>query len=183
MEKKTEIINKMIAEIGYKSYLEIGYGIGTNFNAVVCDNKISVDPEADGATHKQISDDFFKENTQTFDLIFIDGLHHADQCRKDIVNAMKCLSDDGAILVHDINPADEAMQIVPRQQREWTGDVWRTWVGFKAKYPDIETTVFDEPYGLGCILPKGKKVRAHFEDTEMLYQEFEEKKEELLHGF
>ena len=33
---------------------------------------------------------------EKFDLIFIDGLHHADQVKRDFENSLRCLNDNGA---------------------------------------------------------------------------------------
>ena len=43
----------------------------------------------------------------TFDVIFIDGLHLADQVEKDIDNALKFIKEDGFIILHDVNPPTE----------------------------------------------------------------------------
>ena len=122
---RTETINRLIQENGYQSYLEIGLGDGRNFRSVKCDYKVGIDPNWDvfSDTDNQISigrassDEYFEQNKGTFDLIFIDGLHHADQVEKDIANAYNCLNKGGAILIHDIKPHNEAMTIVPRAQK------------------------------------------------------------------
>ena len=72
---KIEIINKLISEKGYMSYLEIGVGKKrVCFKQIVCFQKASVDPDAK-ATFKMTSDAFFEANKEKFDIIFIDGLH------------------------------------------------------------------------------------------------------------
>ena len=53
-------------------------------------NKIGVDPERGGNVRKT-SDNFFKNNKKEFDVIFIDGLHIYEQCRKDVINSLKVL--------------------------------------------------------------------------------------------
>jgi SAM-dependent methyltransferase len=75
------------------------------------------------------------ENTSTqrisfgakFDLIFIDGLHTAEQVKKDFENALKILSPDGFIVLHDCNPEKEEHTIVPRpkERGHWNGDVYK----------------------------------------------------------
>ena len=46
------------------------------------------------------SDEFFeKYPEEKFDVIFIDGLHHYDQCQKDTINALKKLNESGIILL------------------------------------------------------------------------------------
>lgn len=62
-----------------------------------------------------------------FDLIFIDGLHTAEQVRKDFNNALKVLSPNGFIVIHDCNPIKEEHTIVPRPTPRgiWNGDVYK----------------------------------------------------------
>lgn len=179
MKPKHEILNEIIEENGFAKYLEIGYGSGDNFKQIKCENKTSVDVKGK-ATFKGTSDDFFKQNEDKFDLIFIDGLHEAEQVRKDLINAMKYLNDDGVIAVHDTIPKNEKMQKVPREQKQWTGDVWRAAVGFHKEYPDVPFETLKADYGLTFIYPQGKKYRKHFEDMETPFAEFDKNKTELL---
>ena len=51
------------------------------------------------------SDEFFSQNKETFDLIFIDGLHIHEQVLKDIDNSLNVLNENGVILLHDCLPA------------------------------------------------------------------------------
>src|SRR5690606_10035278 len=116
MKTRTEIINQLIQERGYASYVETGLGDGSNFNRINCESKIGVDPAWDSVkfTHLRSngklapieSDEFFLEpainNGQVkYDIIFIDGLHHSDQVERDITNAWNCLEKGGMILIHD----------------------------------------------------------------------------------
>jgi predicted O-methyltransferase YrrM len=172
---RTQIINKFIQENGFTSYLEIGIGDGSNFNGVYLLDKIGVDPTVPmliktGMTKEQDSDDFFewyiKECNEfpehKIDLIFIDGLHHADQVERDIINSWNCLTPKGVILIHDIKPHNEEMTLVPRQTKQWTGDIFRTWLGFLQKYPKIKTDFIDEEFGIGVIYKSRHKVTSGF---------------------
>lgn len=148
-----DIINKMIDIYGYTSYLEIGVdNRSLNFNKIVCKRKYCVDPNPSAmADYVVTSDKFFETNKLMYDIIFIDGLHHEDQVLRDINNASKALNKNGCIVVHDCNPTSEAMQVVPRIQGEWTGDVWRAWV--HNRFTDNKHTyhVIDTDYGVGVI--------------------------------
>ena len=98
--------------------------------------KISVDPDPKaGAIIRATSDDFFTLFPDSrFDLIFIDGLHHADQVKKDLVNSFRQLNPGGVIVMHDCNPPTEATTCVPRgSQREWCGDTYKTAVSLQAQ--------------------------------------------------
>lgn len=178
MRKKEDIINEIIKDNEYVSYLEIGFGNGYNFNKINCDIKLSCDTNGKG-DFKGTSDEFFEDHKDnTWDLIFIDGLHTAEQVRKDIINALKCNAK--CIILHDTLPPTEGHQIVPRKQTSWTGDVWRAVVGFKENYPDVNLKTYKADYGLTVIHPEGKKVRKHFENTEISYEYFKENAKKLL---
>lgn len=174
---KHNIINRLVKENDCKSYLEIGYGNGYNFNQIQVKDKVSVDTNGK-ATFNDGSDEFFVKNDKEFDCVFIDGLHHADQVRKDIINALRCNAK--VICLHDTLPPTLDHQIVPRKQLSWTGDVWRAVVGFHNEYPDVKLETYKADYGLTVIYPEGKKVRKHFEDMEMTFEEFNENKVKLL---
>ncbi len=62
-----------------------------------------------------------------YDLIFIDGLHTSEQVRKDFENAIKVLSPNGFIVLHDCNPQKEEHTIVPRPTPtgHWQGSVYK----------------------------------------------------------
>jgi hypothetical protein len=134
---RTQLINSLIKDYGFKSYLEIGLGKGTNFNQIKVDFKIGVDPKSDsipiksGITKPQDSDTFFEwglkecndDSSNKVDLIFIDGNHTAEQVERDIVNAWNCLNKGGLILLHDINPPTKKSQEVPKVSSPWKGTV------------------------------------------------------------
>ena len=150
---RTNILNTLVERYAYTSYLEIGQGFRTaNFDWVRCLIKIGVDPDRSlNAAYQMGSDDFFRINNDTFDLIFIDGLHHAEQVERDILNALKVLNENGTILVHDCNPTTREMQVVPRSRGSWTGDVWKAWVKLRATRPDFKMYVIAAAGGCGLI--------------------------------
>jgi hypothetical protein len=152
--KRTEIIQALINKVGAKKYLEIGMGCGTNHQSIICDYKLSVDPYPTVyVTHAMGSDEFFAQNKETFDVIFIDGLHWSEQVYKDIINALDILNDGGYIVCHDMNPPDEDHQIYPQPetQANWTGDCWKAWVKLKSERNDLHMSVVDTDYGCGII--------------------------------
>jgi len=172
MKTRTQTINELIESKGYSSYLEIGLGNCANFNAVKCENKLGVDPNVISlSTYNFTSDYFFSENTNNYDLIFIDGLHHADQVERDIVNAWNCLNKGGMILIHDVKPPSYDATIVPRKQNQWTGDVFKAWHGFKETYPKIKTGYIEEKYGLGVIEKSRHKIEIGFV-SDISYKEY-----------
>jgi hypothetical protein len=186
MRQRIDIINGFIDENGYKSYLEIGLGDGKHFNAVKAEQKIGVDPEYgfESNVYGTTSDAFFewyskecsKDVGHKFDLIFIDGLHHANQVERDIVNSWKCLNKGGTILIHDIKPPSFESHIVPRKSKIWCGDVWRAWNGLKKRYGTLNLDYIDEEFGLGVIYKSRHKVEVGFLDTVTIWQEYNEAK-------
>ena len=86
---RTEIIQVLINKTNGKNYLEIGMGPGTNFSQIQCENKVCVDPTPTvPVTFTLTSDEFFKQNKDKFDVVFIDGLHWSEQVYKDIINKL-----------------------------------------------------------------------------------------------
>ena len=176
MRTRTQTIQSLIDDLGYKSYLEIGLGDGNNFRAIKCEEKIGVDPEIceSDETYCYDSDTFFNRKEihgySSFDLIFIDGLHHSDQVERDIQNAWECLNKGGMILIHDIKPPSYEAQIVPRQQRIWTGDVWRVWSGLKKT--NLNLDYIEETYGLGVIYKSRHKMPEKLIDNETNFEEY-----------
>src|SRR3990167_8419029 len=149
---RIEIINALIKKHNYTKYLEIGTQNNVCFNAINIENKVGVDPVS-GGTFRGTSDEFFAQNTETFDIIFIDGLHTAEQVYVDLTNAMKVISDNGAIVVHDCLPSCELHQKVPMEYHIWNGDVWKGWVQFISENTSLNIHTVDTDYGVGVILP------------------------------
>jgi hypothetical protein len=168
--------------IGGIGYLEIGsQNSDNNFNKITAPVKISVDPDPKAkAMHEGTSDDFFHfYDGPKFDVIFIDGLHHSYQVEKDVINAMGNLHPAGFIVLHDCNPIEEWQQLVPRQHKEWYGDVWRTFVGFRLKYPDVTSFCMDFDCGCGVIKYTDQKIEPGF-ITDMPWAEFDKNRNALL---
>ncbi len=161
MLERTKLINDLIEKNGYKSYLEIGTGGGINFKEVDCEHKIGVDPN-NPATFQQTSDDFFATNQETFDIIFVDGLHIAKQVEKDMANSLKILKKGGVIVVHDCLPEIEERQQPVRITKNWQGDVWKAVVSMarkhrKMKLLEIETgIVLLWPGKKTYVIPEGE---------------------------
>lgn len=154
------ILQGLIDKNNYKNYLEIGVQAGHCFTSISCENKTGVDPDTgSAATVHKTSDDFFKGNKEKFDIIFIDGLHHADQVEKDILNSLKVLKQGGTIVMHDCLPTSKRMQEIPLQeQNEWTGNVWEAFVKLRQEREDLEMCVVNCDWGCGVIIP-GKQER------------------------
>ena len=92
---RIQIINSLIKKNNYKTYLEIGVNTpaqpGYSHTSVEIDTKHGVDPNVD-TTFKMTSDDFFVQNKNSYDIVFVDGLHIFDQAHRDIVNSLNFLN-------------------------------------------------------------------------------------------
>ena len=150
--KRYEIINNIILNNSYKEYLEIGCFKDETFSKINIGHKVGVDPVS-GGTVRLTSDEFFKNNKETFDLVFIDGLHEYSQVKKDILNSLKFLNKGGLILVHDCLPENMSKQAVPRYRMIWNGDVWRAIVDLRQN-ENIEIYTCEMDQGIGVIQKK-----------------------------
>jgi len=172
INSRTNVINYFITKYGYKSYLEIGvYDVNINFNKIIAEDKIGVDPNsAIGLEFTMRSDDFFKQNNKTFDIIFIDGLHESSQVYRDIVNSINVLNNGGTIILHDCNPTEEAIQQVPPiQGGDWTGDCWKAFVRFRTETQDYNMFVINIDYGVGVIRKSVKKLPMFIVNEPLIY--------------
>lgn len=155
------IINSLISRYDYQSYLEIGLGLGCNYKDVQCHDKTGVDPTPPmqpalvGSIHASTSDEFFSLNQRRFDIVFIDGLHHADQVYRDIENSLLWLNKGGIIVCHDMLPETELQQRVPRESGLWTGDCWRAFVRVRGTLK-VDACVVDTDWGCGLIRPANR---------------------------
>jgi len=153
-----DIINYLISTNGYKSFLEIGTQAKINFTSVSVDRKVCVDPDPNAsADYQMTSDDYFRDNFEKFDIVFVDGLHHADAAYRDIINSLKRLNIGGCIVVHDVIPFSYEAQVIPLQKASdmgtvaWNGDVWKAWVKLRTERKDLDMRCVNTDHGCGII--------------------------------
>lgn len=153
---RLDVLVRLVERFGYGSYLEIGVAGGATFKNVPVAEKVGVDPKwrlwyaLDRRVKKTTSDRFFAKNRRLFDLVFIDGLHVAEQAYRDIRNALGILKPGGTIVVHDCMPESKEQQMVPRVQVSWTGNVWRAFLK-ASQDPELDTLILDTNRGCGLI--------------------------------
>lgn len=133
---------------GYR-YLEIGVEYGYTFANIEFVEKHAVDPNLrfnkylkprSWKLHETTSDEFFSklDNSVKFDLIFLDGLHTAEQTYKDFQNCLPHLHKKSMIIIDDTVPCDEFsanpnQELSYKLRREsgnsgdgsWHGDVYK----------------------------------------------------------
>jgi hypothetical protein len=162
---RTEILNALVSHRGYRSYLEIGVrNPADNFDLIDCAVKRSVDP---GLEFRQnpvdfvmTSDQFFdhwasKGGGEGFDLIFIDGWHRADQCWRDVCNALRFLNPGGAVVVHDVLPpakrfAREEFHRDLQANTLWNGTTWKAFHRYQWE-GTFDSRIVDSDWGVGII--------------------------------
>lgn len=156
--KRFDIINHLIKVNNYKTFLEIGTQEHINISNINIDKKTSVDPDPEvNADYILPSDMFFEQNTEKFDIIFVDGLHHADYVYRDIINSLRVLNSGGCIVVHDVLPYSYESQLIPLEKTLdhgsgiWNGDVWKAWVKLRTERKDLSMKVVNTDHGCGII--------------------------------
>ena len=154
------VINELLSVTKRRRFLEIGVQRGICAGHVVeASEKWGVDPHPMsgarrhyGALHKTTSDAFFAKlpPTELFDVIMVDGLHHAEQVLRDVENSLKHLAPGGYIVMHDCNPVSEIAQRVPRAVGVWNGDCWKAMVELR-KRADLICFTVDSDHGVGVV--------------------------------
>lgn len=175
---RTEILNFLLSRApGKTCYLEIGVrNPDANFNHVIAGQKYSVDPgvefKRNPVDFKLTSDEFFAAMSSgkvlspdfRFDVIFIDGLHLAEQVDRDIVNALRFIKDDGFVVLHDCNPPTEwharenyRYRLTPAGNN-WNGTTWKAFLKWRTN-ASVHSCCIDSDWGVG-ILSKSHPIGA-----------------------
>tara|TARA_B100000795_G_C22782768_1_gene433163 strand:- start:1317 stop:1925 length:609 start_codon:yes stop_codon:yes gene_type:complete len=185
--QRYELLNHLVDTYNVVNYLEIGVFTGECISNVKAEHKDGVDPGYEGIVHPKVnypvtSDKFFEfidGHDIKYDLIFIDGLHHYNQVKKDIENSLKHLQPNGIIMMHDCNPLTYESQIVPRNCVTWHGDVWKAYVEFKQTHPQFDCYVVDTDCGCGVIVNNDDQTQMPI-DLKLTYKYLEQNRKELL---
>lgn len=151
-ESRLNLINLAIEKVQAKSYLEIGCDEDFIFSKINTPIKVGVDWKK-GGTVRMSSDEFFKTNTQKFDVIFIDGNHDYEFVKRDVYNSLNCLNKNGIIIMHDMLPQFE----ISTQDR-YMGTVWRSSFDLIAE-PNLIFKIVKIDCGCGVILPGKQKIK------------------------
>ena len=174
------LINDLISDLNYKSYLELGVSVGESWKLISCENKIGVDNninvanEFDGVIHST-TDDYFLNNKDKFDLIYIDALHEKNQVYKDFKNSFNVLNDSGVIIFHDVNPFD-----ISQTHFNSSGDVFELWIELAKTY---KVYIIKNEYDGDSVGIFIKSKNSKFIDIELkdyTYQFFSENREDFI---
>lgn len=173
--KRYEILNYILKSLNKETrYLEIGVrNPDDNFNKINTKTKYSVDPGYEFEANVDFlmtSDIFFQKLRQgnilskeiKFDVIFIDGLHLAEQVERDILNALDFIEDNGFVVLHDCNPPTEFHASENYEYRlspaegYWNGTTWKAFVKFRSN-KEIFSCCIDSDWGVG-VISKGVEI-------------------------
>ncbi len=167
---RTEIINFLVNSFAKPvHYLEIGVrNPQHNFHHIMAVFKWSVDPGIEYTDYRAdfpiTSDVFFAHwdggkldlPTEKFEVIFIDGLHLAGQADRDIANALRHVTHDGFVVVHDCNPPTEwharedyGFHLSPAGAN-WNGTTWKAFIKWRQD-PALFSCCVDSDWGVGII--------------------------------
>lgn len=144
-------------------------------------DSIGVDPDRNSqADCIMTSDRFFEINKKNFDIIFIDGLHHADQVERDFNNSLTCLNHGGLIVMHDTAPESEHLTHVPRDKSgRWLGDVYK-FICHLNTIDEINFCTLDFDNGCTIAWYDGSGMTKGFEVPEITWNYYLQNKERLL---
>lgn len=155
-------INQLLTGLGFSRYLEIGVNRGETFRLVEAGCKVGVDPqflfptgEIESETVRcaeMTSDAYFAglPADETFDLIFIDGLHVFEQVVRDFSNAVLHTHARSVILLDDTQPSDIFSSLPNLQEsvalravfntlsQDWHGDVFKMVYYINDFWPGLE---------------------------------------------
>jgi GT2 family glycosyltransferase len=191
--QRWDIINYLIKKNQYTRYLEIGVNDGLCIRQIEIPHKDGVDPspgsEVGGIfvpeiNYRMSSDKFFSSipENQKYDIIFVDGLHNSIQVDKDIINSIKHLNQNGTIIVHDCNPPEYELQLIPRVTGLWNGDVWKSIAKLRCTRPDLTVSVIDTDWGVGVVRPGSQKTYDALKIEEIVnnWEYFDNNRQEIL---
>jgi len=195
---RIDIINTLVRKYGYQNYLEIGvYSKSNCFNHIIAPYKTGVDPGYENAweqyDYKMESDTFFASlkagetefpKDMKWDIIFIDGLHLAEQVERDVLNSLEHLQNGGTIVMHDCSPphpiiAREVYHPDYPAPDEWCGTVWKAFYRFRHTRPDLRMWCVNDDYGVG-IIQRGEQTLAPGDNTYYSYEIMNARRAEYL---
>lgn len=178
-------INNLIKNLGFTSYLELGISVGECWKEIELENKVGIDTWVQIEDNRVIStttDEFFNllDSSKKFDLVFIDADHEKNQVFKDFCNSYENLSEDGIILLHDINPIDKS-NIHPHS----LGNAYEFWIDLVEKYGKnchVFVAFSEEMEGsIGIFFKKGSEFDSKkFGEILHVYEDFDNNRQKYV---
>ena len=155
--KRWDIIQYLINVNSYKSYLELGTATGSCFEQINIKKKVCVDIERKykGLNYHMSCDEFFMQNKETYDIIFIDANHEDEYVWRDIQNALQVLNWNGIIVCHDCNPQKEQHTFI--NPNVYNGTVYKSIARLRLTNPYVYINTVDTDYGVGLVVKTNNK--------------------------
>jgi hypothetical protein len=137
------------------------------------------------------SDDFFIQNKEMFDIIFIDGHHDSEYVCRDFNNSLKILNPNGVIIAHDCYPPvkSAACKLAERSGKlsmgnpledAWCGDGFKVINSIVKNYKNnLECWVLDTDWGIGIISNKAGIQEIKYDDSYTWEQMMQNPKDEI----
>lgn len=165
---KHDIVNGLVQARGYTTLLEVSTAhSGFVFDRFDVDHKERVrctdDIWGDGddgipttiaapaaEIWQRLADD-----GRRFDLVFLDGVHTLEHCRRDLDQGFQRLTPAGCLVVHDCNPPDETFVGDVPKQGQWCGEMYRAFCELRLRRGhELSACVVDTDYGCGIVDPR-----------------------------
>jgi hypothetical protein len=175
---RPEAINQFLACFKRPHYLEIGVSKGETFFEIKAERKVAVDPKfmfsVDDAAklhqrsefHEVTSDYYFGSiirPDESFQVIYLDGLHTFEQTLRDFTNAIHFLARNGVIVIDDVVPnsykaalADQSDSFAVKAftndpDNSWMGDTYKLVFFIEAFFPTFELRTIADNHGQAVV--------------------------------
>jgi hypothetical protein len=165
------IIMNIALTVGCQNFLELGLANGVNHKSMlkIVPNCVGVDiaRKFEGEIprfYQMTTDEFFEQNTEKFDIIFIDAYHKYEQVVKDFENSVKCLEDRGIIFLHDTDPYHEHML-----NNNLASDSYRMNEYIRREHPEFDFITLPVS-SMGLSICNRKKDARHLEFTRLSFK-------------
>lgn len=176
--RRPAAVRRLLSLYDQPRYLEVGVCTGSTFDKVHAPVKVAVDPEfrfdheaAERATpgtvyHQVTSDEYFGSivgEDETFDVIFLDGLHTFEQTLRDLTNSLHHLQPRGVILIDDVSPPTYLASLPDRENffevrrrlgltdQAWMGDVYRLVYFIETFYQHLSYRTISNNHGQAVV--------------------------------
>jgi len=171
MINRREILIDLVNRYKLQSYLELGLRDSSlTFDHIPCTFKFSVDVESRckpsfcGST-----DEFFKQSKEKFDLVLVDANHEAEFVYRDLMNSVRCLSDNGIVVLHDVLP----IRFEDTSNNLDNGTAWKVVPHVLKYHPELHIcTVPETKCGCGIVIKNFEGWRAMLDTSFNLFYDY-----------
>jgi len=150
-----DVIYAIVNSTKCKLYLELGCQHGIVTRKMIAQNRkvigVDIKQQFDAGEffffYLETTDKFFEHFNEKPDVIFVDANHNFESVKKDFINSIKVLNEDGTIFIHDTDPNSPHLLT-----KDYCEDSYKIidWIKENYKDLDVMTLPVDEP-GLTLI--------------------------------